>query len=117
MQDCLVTDVSNAKMMFQETGELTIVVNKPIPKTAVPMIGTNQKVFADALHPYQNNPIHIKGEMYIMDYFMWIDWDVPRRIEAKLAVGPLDIDSIVLLLSSSLFIHHCFGVFYMIRTI
>jgi len=111
MQDCLVTDVSNAKMMFQETGELTIVVNKPIPKTAVPMIGTNQKVFADALHPYQNNPIHIKGEMYIMDYFMWIDWDVPRRIEAKLAVGPLDIDSIVLLLSSSLFIHHCFGVF------
>jgi hypothetical protein len=46
-----------------------------------------------------------------MDYFMWIDWDVPRRMEAKLAVGPLDIDSIVLLLSSSLFIHHCFGVF------
>ena len=46
-----------------------------------------------------------------LDYFIWIDWDVPRRMEAKLAIGPLDIDSIVLLLSSSLFIHHCFGVF------
>ena len=56
-------------------------------------------------------------EAVLLDYFMWIDWDVPRRMEAKLAVGPLDIDSIVLLLSSSLFIHHCFGVFCMIRTI
>jgi hypothetical protein len=67
MQDCLVTDVSDGKVMFQKTRELTMVANNPIPKTAVPKIGTNQKVFANALHPYQNNPIHIKGEMYIID--------------------------------------------------
>jgi hypothetical protein len=51
-----------------------------------------------------------------MGYFMQIGWDVPRRMEAKLAAEPLYISSIVLLPSSSSSIAVLVS-FCMIRTI
>jgi len=62
--------------------------------------------------------LFIHDLIYFINGLFYVDQEALRgSIEAKLAVSPLYLSSIGSLSFPFLSTHHCFGVFYMIRTI